>query len=81
MIPLRNLKHTLVLSNEPHTQIKVSMKTFKSILALFALTVLLTSCSDSDCKNCSLNGDFIGEVCGENLKIAEDTDGMECKKL
>ncbi|WP_343849299.1 hypothetical protein [Algoriphagus jejuensis] len=57
------------------------MKTIKSVFALLALTLLLASCGDSDCKNCSFNGDYIGELCGDDLKVAEDTDGMKCKRL
>ena len=54
------------------------MKTLKSIFALAVLALLLASCGDSDCKNCSFNGDYIGEYCGDTLKSVE-ADGAKCK--
>jgi major membrane immunogen (membrane-anchored lipoprotein) len=57
------------------------MKTLKSILALVALTLMLASCGDSDCKNCSMDGDFIGELCGDDLKEAESLSNVRCKSL
>lgn len=56
------------------------MKTLKSILALAALALLLASCGDSDCKNCSIDG-VIFELCGDDLKEAQSIDGVKCKKL
>jgi|GEM_PF-4576768 len=55
------------------------MKTVRSIFALVLLIVFVSSCDDSDCKDCSVNGDFIGELCGDDLKEAESTSGVKCK--
>lgn len=55
------------------------MKTLKSILAVAFLSIILSSCGDSDCKDCSIEGDSMGEYCGENLKEAESTPGVRCK--
>jgi hypothetical protein len=79
MTLLQHMKHILapvIKSNTP--KIQASMKTLKSILALAALTLLLASCGDSDCKNCSINGDYIGEYCGDARKSLE-ADGAKCK--
>lgn len=56
------------------------MKTLKSIFAIALLLVAFSSCGDSDCKNCEVYGDFVGELCGDQLKAAEATDGYKCKK-
>ncbi|WP_343850000.1 hypothetical protein [Algoriphagus jejuensis] len=51
------------------------------MLPLAALPVLPAFCGNSDCKNCSLDGDYIGELYGVELKVAQDIDGKKCKKL
>ena len=55
------------------------MKLLKSFFAVASLVVLFSSCGGSDCKTCDIDGDLLGELCGEDLKKAEDTDGVRCK--
>ena len=57
------------------------MKILKSIFAIALLLVVFSSCGDSDCKNCEMDGDFIGELCGDDLKEAESLSNVKCKSL
>jgi len=55
------------------------MKTVRSIFALVLLVVMFSSCDDSDCKDCEMDGDYIGERCGDALKEMEGVSGVKCK--
>ena len=56
-----------------------NMKTVRSFFALVLLVVIFSSCDDSDCKDCEIDGDFIGERCRDSLKEIETVAGVRCK--
>ncbi|MCH7401054.1 hypothetical protein ACFOUP_01885 [Belliella kenyensis] len=54
------------------------MKALKLIFALLLMTSLYACGDDDGCKVCTFEGDSLGELCDDRLKVAQEN-GASCR--